>query len=61
MEQIKKKRMKNPRLQRLSVDIPVEMHQRLIEIAKIRNATLATIVRGTLEGYIISEKEIYGE
>jgi hypothetical protein len=60
MEQIKKKRMKNPRLQRLSVDISVEMHSQLLEIAKIRNATLANIVRGTLEVYIISEKELYG-
>lgn len=56
-----KKRIKNPRYQRLSVDITVEMHEQLKEIANIRNAKLATIVRGVLEAYIISEYQIYGK
>ncbi len=61
METIKKKRNKNPNLQRLSIDIPVEMHRQLVEIANIRHTSLSNIVKGTLEVYIISEREIYGE
>lgn len=60
MEHVKKKRNNNPNMQKLCLNIPNNMHHELMEIAKIRNTKMAVIVRGVLEAYIISEKELYG-
>jgi hypothetical protein len=60
MEIVKKKRNKNPRMQKLCLDVPIEMHQQIMDIAQIRNTKMAVIVRGVLEAYIISEIELYG-
>lgn len=48
--------MKRQGKKRLAVDLPTEMHEDLISVARLRNESIATIIKRLVYMYILAEK-----